>query len=160
MEVMSLTPELRVHFGATKNRGVIVARVERGSPADLAGVDVGDVIVGVRGKAIENATDVLSAISNAKKGDRVMIDVVRDGRRRSLEATLTANVPAFGNPGTSGSAWMRQWMAPPDGNIDGKQLHDLMRSFGPESSGAMELRKWFEELHDLLTPVPQSRDSA
>jgi S1-C subfamily serine protease len=42
--VMSLTPELRKHFGAPDDRGVLVAHVEPDTPAAKAGVEVGDVI--------------------------------------------------------------------------------------------------------------------
>src|SRR5579871_5943521 len=45
--VMGLTPELRKHFGAPDDRGVLVAHVESGTPAATAGIEVGDVIVEV-----------------------------------------------------------------------------------------------------------------
>ena len=41
--VMSLTPELRKHFGAAEDRGAMIARVEPLSPAALAGLKPGDV---------------------------------------------------------------------------------------------------------------------
>src|SRR4051812_40693633 len=66
--VMSLTPELRTHFGAAQDRGVLVAHVEPGTPAAAAGITVGDVIVEVRGKAIDGASDVLSALADVTKG--------------------------------------------------------------------------------------------
>lgn len=112
--VMSLTPDLRRHYGAAGDRGVLVAQVEPGSPAAKAGVAVGDVIVGVRGKAIDDATDVVSAIADAGKGDKVAIQLVRDGAARTIDVQLTADAPpaisaAPGNldewPG-----WMRDMM--------------------------------------------------
>ena len=93
--VMSLTPELRSHFGAKRDRGVLVARVEPGSPAATAGIAVGDVLVEVRGTAVDSAGDVLEALAPVKQGDLVALAVIRAGRPVALSATLT---------GTSGAA--------------------------------------------------------
>jgi C-terminal processing protease CtpA/Prc len=86
---MSLTPELRAHFGAAGDRGVIVARVEPGTPAEKAGLAVGDVIVDVRGDAIESAFDVTAALAPVKKGQDATIEVVRAGKPVSLTVTMT-----------------------------------------------------------------------
>src|SRR4051794_19560494 len=66
--VMSLTPELRKHFGAADDRGVLVAHVAPGTPAAAAGITVGDVIVTVRGHAIGAAADVLTALDDVSRG--------------------------------------------------------------------------------------------
>lgn len=101
--VMSLTPELRKHFGAPGDRGVLVAHVEPGTPAAKAGIEVGDVIVEVRGRKIDTASDVLSAVDGLGKGDHVKVVAVRDHTSRSFDATLANNAPA---------AWLRDWMKP------------------------------------------------
>jgi serine protease Do len=44
MQLVELTPELRLHYGAREDRGVLVLRVESNSPAAQAGVLVGDVL--------------------------------------------------------------------------------------------------------------------
>lgn len=98
--VMSLTPELRSHFGADQDRGVLVARVEPGSAAAQAGVAVGDVLVEVRGTPVDGATDVMHALDGANKGDRVALRVIRDGKPLSLTATMTDDASAVGS--TSG----------------------------------------------------------
>jgi serine protease Do len=87
--VMSLTPALRKHFGADEDRGVLVANVEPGSPAEAAGIVVGDVIVEARGMRVDSASDVLAAIADAKKGQSVTIELVRAGSQRSVQATLS-----------------------------------------------------------------------
>src|SRR5512147_2865056 len=76
--VMSLTPELRKHFGAAEDRGVLVAHVEPSTPAAAAGIAVGDVIVGVRGHKVDAAPDVLSALADVTKGERVTVELLRD----------------------------------------------------------------------------------
>lgn len=115
--VMSLTPELRKHFGAPEDRGVIVAQVLAGTPAAKAGIAVGDVIVEVRGRKIETAPDVLSAVDGLGKGEHVKIAVLRDRTPRSLDATL-------GSQPTTNAAWtlplLRDWMKPLDAHAQAK----------------------------------------
>jgi S1-C subfamily serine protease len=89
--VMGLTPELRKHFGASEQRGVLGAHVDPGTPAAAAGIEVGDVIVGVDGRNIEAASDVLSALADVGKREHASIEIVRDGKSRTLEATLADN---------------------------------------------------------------------
>src|SRR4051812_35021876 len=95
--VMSLTPELRKHFGAADDRGVLVAHIEPGSPAAMAGIAVGDVIVEVRGQKIEEAPDVRSALASVN-GPTVAVDIVRDGKPRSIQVTLDSKRSVLSEP--------------------------------------------------------------
>ena len=87
--VIQLTPELRTHFGASSDRGVLVGRVEPKSAAAAAGLAVGDVVTEVGGNVIADARDVIHALSKAKKGDKVTVQVMRDGKQLALTATMT-----------------------------------------------------------------------
>jgi len=115
--VMGMTPELRTHLGAARDRGVLVARVEKGSPAAAAGIEVGDVITAVRGKPVEDAADVIDALGDAHKGARVDVDVVRDGRSLDLHATMADD------PGISAGFFDELEKEGPN------WLHDMMRPF-------------------------------
>jgi len=110
--VSSMTPELRKHFGAAGDRGVLVERVEPGTPAAAAGVAVGDVITRVETTTIDSATDVLSAMSNMKKGETVEVGLIRDGKSMTVKATLTENVPPPMFQNWSGSPWLRDFIEP------------------------------------------------
>lgn len=90
--VLSITPELRAYFGAPSDRGVLVAKVESGSPAASAGVQVGDVLVGVGNEAVDDAGDVVAALASTKPGDKVEVHLVRDKKTMSLDATITSAV--------------------------------------------------------------------
>lgn len=92
--VMSLTPELRKHYGAD-DRGVLVARVESGSPAAAAGIQPGDVITDAGGHSIDQASDLLSAVSNVEKGKTLDVKVVRDHKTLTLNAKLTSDPVGF-----------------------------------------------------------------
>lgn len=91
--VMSLTPELRLYFGAPNDKGVLVAKVEPGSTAAKAGIKVGDVIVQVKDTKVDEASDVLEALSDAKQGDKIKLEIVRDKKQMAIDATIGAIKP-------------------------------------------------------------------
>ncbi len=98
VQVMELTPELRAHFGAHDDEGVLVARVTDGSAAADAGVRVGDVIVAVADATIPDGSSLRSAVLRSA-GDDVPIEVVRGGRSLTLKAELPdAPDPALASP--------------------------------------------------------------
>jgi putative serine protease PepD len=69
--------------------GASVVSVVAGGPADRAGLEPGqDVIARVEGRRIRDPSDVAQAIADKKPGDRVKIDLERNGRTRSVEITL------------------------------------------------------------------------
>jgi len=86
--IMSLTPELRRFFGVTGDRGVLVARVEPGSAAARAGVQVGDVLVRVGRQQVHTSSDVIQAVQGHGSGS-MRIAVVRQGRIVRLDATMS-----------------------------------------------------------------------
>jgi membrane-associated protease RseP (regulator of RpoE activity) len=88
VHVLELTPELRRHFSVDEDSGVLVSRVEEGSPAAQAGIAVGDVLLAVDGEEIASAWDLRAVVSPREQGDAVRVEVVRDGRALELEAAL------------------------------------------------------------------------
>jgi membrane-associated protease RseP (regulator of RpoE activity) len=146
--VMSLTPELRKHFGAPDDRGVLVAHVEPGTPATQAGIEVGDVIVEVRGRKIDSAADVLSALDDVGKGEHVKITVLRDRMSRSVDATLTDKAPA----NASWSApWLRDWMKPFD---EPTWFGDWPKPLEPmtHDTDSASASSWLRKLRELFAP--------
>jgi membrane-associated protease RseP (regulator of RpoE activity) len=83
-----LTPELREHFGAPEDAGVMVSSVEDGSPADKAGLKVGDIIAALDSKDVKSSWDVRSQVRELKEGEQVPITVYRDGKAQNLSATV------------------------------------------------------------------------
>jgi S1-C subfamily serine protease len=68
--------------------GVPVEEVESSSPAESAGLKVGDRITHVGGKAVGSINEVVSEISGRRPGARVTIKVVRDGKPLDIEVKL------------------------------------------------------------------------
>lgn len=72
-------------------QGAYVTRVVPESAASLAGILDGDIIIKVNGESVSEAEDGLgSLISKYKVGDRVSIEIWRDGEYRTLEAILSS----------------------------------------------------------------------
>ncbi|HET6329759.1 MAG TPA: trypsin-like peptidase domain-containing protein [Holophagaceae bacterium] len=68
--------------------GVVVSSVERGAPADKAGLQRLDVITGVDGQAVASPDDLVSAIASRRSGETVKLDILRDGKSRTVAVKL------------------------------------------------------------------------
>jgi S1-C subfamily serine protease len=69
-------------------RGAVITEVQAGSPAERAGFQTGDVVVAVEGNSINGSLGLIAAIRDRSPGDVVRIDVLRNGERLTLTATL------------------------------------------------------------------------
>lgn len=86
--LVDLTPQLREHYGASKDSGVLVGSVEAGSPAEKAGLKVGDIVLSIDGKEIDSSSELRAGLRDKKSGDTVRIDVLRGRGRQTVVATL------------------------------------------------------------------------
>lgn len=68
--------------------GALVSTVERGGPADRAGLKSGDVIRRANGKPIVSSIELPAMLTLAKPGDKVALDVWREGKLVRVDATL------------------------------------------------------------------------
>jgi S1-C subfamily serine protease len=68
--------------------GAMIAEVSPGSPADLAGMQVDDVVIQADGSPVDGQPALVAAIRDKSPGDTIKIDVLRDGERITLTATL------------------------------------------------------------------------
>ena len=84
-EDRSANPVLLQELGAP--HGIVVEEVRTGSPADKAGLKVGDVITEVNGRPVKTGSDLVDPIAATPVGDKIRIAYVRE--RKRYEATLT-----------------------------------------------------------------------
>ena len=76
-------------IGLGKSQGALVRSVEKGSPADKAGVQLGDIITKFDGHTVEKVSDLPRMVGNTKPGTRSMITVFRHGSSRDLPIVVT-----------------------------------------------------------------------
>ncbi len=88
VNLLDLTPELREHFGASRQSGVLVARVAADSPAEAAGLAVGDVISAIDGEPCGTSSQLAGRIGRHHQGDEIELRVWRDRAPLTLRATL------------------------------------------------------------------------
>ncbi len=86
IEGQTLNKQLGEYFGVAGGEGVLVASVDKDSPADKAGVKAGDVIIKVDNEKVANMRDLRNALQGSKTN--VQITLIRNKR----EMTVTANV--------------------------------------------------------------------
>lgn len=81
--IQNITPDLQEAMGLSSRDGALVRQVEADSPAERAGLKVGDVIVGFNGEEILDSDDIRNAVGAVERGQRAKISYVRDGKRYS-----------------------------------------------------------------------------
>jgi serine protease Do len=80
IQIQDLTPALARALGLRAAEGVVVAHVERSSPAEEAGVRAGDVILAINGDPVPSAEYALAAIRDARVGDVLELRIWRQGK--------------------------------------------------------------------------------
>ncbi|HWI81033.1 DegQ family serine endoprotease [Ramlibacter sp.] len=86
--VQEVNQTLADSFKLDRPAGALVANVEKGSPADKAGLQSGDVIRAVNGQPIVASGDLPAIVGMARPGERVQLDVWRQGGKVQLTAQL------------------------------------------------------------------------
>jgi len=87
-------PAISRVYGAGSG-GVTVSDVTAGSPAERAGIKVGDTIVSVDGKPVKNGDDLVSDIASRKPGTKVTLGFVRNGKKQEASVTVADRAKLF-----------------------------------------------------------------
>ncbi len=103
--IQDLTPALARAFGIARKEGAVVSQVDEGSPADKAGIEVGDVITAVNGDSIRGSSELRNYIGLLRIDTEIGLDIVRDGKPMKLTAVIEA---------------------PPSSNLQGNRLSDKL----------------------------------
>ncbi len=86
--IQEVNRDLAESFGLERPAGALVAQVIEGGPAAAAGLQVGDVILGVNGDPVDLSADLPRLVGALKPGSKAELNVVREGRRRQLAVTV------------------------------------------------------------------------
>jgi putative serine protease PepD len=71
--------------------GARVAEVLAGSPAAKAGIVIGDTIIEIDGKTVENADELIVAVRAKQPGDSVKLLLLANGSKRTVKVVLAAS---------------------------------------------------------------------
>ena len=74
--------------GLSATGGVLVQSVESGGPAERAGLQVGDIVVGFDGEAVGGIDDLHRILLEERIGRQVEVTILRHGRKRVLQVAL------------------------------------------------------------------------
>ncbi len=103
--IQEMSQSLAESFGMKQPAGALVSSVDKDGPAARAGVETGDVILRVDGRAITNSSELPVAIADIKPGATAKLEVWRKGATRELAVTVselqpskTAKAPTDGKP--------------------------------------------------------------
>jgi serine protease Do len=94
--VQGVTSDLAKSLGLNEVRGALVSAVQPDSPASLAGVERGDVIVEFEGRPVSDSNNLRNMVARTQPGSKATLQVVRNGRPQALTVTL-AELPAQGS---------------------------------------------------------------
>jgi S1-C subfamily serine protease len=85
---VSVTPQVAYANDLPVERGVLVLRLEEGGPASAVGVEPGDVITALDGRALRDLHDLHEWLSRHRVGDEVSLTLLRDGRALTVRPRL------------------------------------------------------------------------
>ena len=83
-----LNKELSEFFGVRDGQGLLISRIEKDSPADKAGLKVGDVIVKADGRAVNKISGMSEMIQKKNKGDQMEIEFLRDKKTMTVKVDI------------------------------------------------------------------------
>ncbi len=86
--ISDVTPENARFFHVENNEGAVVTQVETGSPAAKAGVKVGDVITGLDGQKVSDASQLQIEVGQKEPGSSIKLEILRDGKNVTVSVTL------------------------------------------------------------------------
>ena len=86
--IQEVTKELADSFGLAKAAGALVNSVEKGGPAEKAGIEAGDVILKFDGKPVGASSDLPRIVGNTRPGAKAGVQVWRKGSTRDLTVTV------------------------------------------------------------------------
>jgi serine protease Do len=86
--IQEVNKDLATSFGMDRPRGALVNSVEKGSPADKAGVEATDIIVKFDGKVVDASSDLPRIVGSTRPGAKADMEVWRKGATKTLSVTV------------------------------------------------------------------------
>ncbi|MBS1227414.1 MAG: Peptidase Do [Proteobacteria bacterium] len=88
VSIQEINQSLAESFGLKKPAGALVSSVEKGSPAAKAGLEPGDVILGINGKEVVNSSELPAIVATIAPGDTASLQIWRKGVTRQIDVAV------------------------------------------------------------------------
>lgn len=147
VKVVSISPELRTHFGASRDAGLLVDSVFPASAAAIAGIKTGDIIIELDGTAIASSVDMIRMVNSVKEDAILRVTLVRRGKKLKVKARLespTVLVPFLDTDPRGKSPFSSS----PHGHFD--RLREYRMPFPPNFEFNEDLLRRIEELETRM----------
>ena len=105
--IQTVTQDLAESFGMKTPKGAIVSQIDKEGPAAKSDLRVGDVIVAVNGKTIDDSVDMPLMIGNMTPGSTAKLDIIRDGKKMTINVKVEeadSSAPAQGKAAASNAS--------------------------------------------------------
>lgn len=86
--IQGVDEQIAKYYNLKEKKGVIVTQVYKGGSADKAGLKPEDIIIEVNGEPIREERDLIFAVNDSKKGDVLILTVIRNGDERKINLEL------------------------------------------------------------------------
>jgi serine protease Do len=123
--IQSVSPSLARDFGLKEGAGAVVTEVTPRSPAEKAGVKVGDVITEFEGKSVRDSRHLKLMVSQTAPSTEVKLTLLRDGKPRNVEVVLRELPDDRELAGGSPDRNTPQTMPEDTGGLQGVMVGDL-----------------------------------
>ena len=88
VSIQPVTEDVADSLGIERNRGEFVQAVVDGGAAAQAGIEPGDIVTSINGQPVTPDQTLSFLVANIEPGTRIPIELYRDGRRRTVQATV------------------------------------------------------------------------
>ena len=93
-----LSPDLAEAFGLARQSGAVINKVLENSPGDKAGLKTGDIVIKIDGKPVRNSSDVKNYIGLRRIGEKIVFEILRDGKKINIAVEIVAGKDELGTP--------------------------------------------------------------
>ena len=98
IEAQDITPELAESFKLAQTRGSLIAGVLRNSPAEVAGIRAGDILLAINDKEVSDSSSMLNLIAVLKPNEKAVLKIARAEKELSIKVTVGKRPKPAVNP--------------------------------------------------------------